>query len=113
MNKIPLLLLFLTFAVYGESPLFVLAKNFNKCCCSKNAVGDKNCENILWQAVESSVTLEEFQKYVVDESGIEILCIIANTKCACGSCGMTCSGEKKGCSTNNTSDVDDLDDLLE
>jgi hypothetical protein len=124
-NKIIPVLLLLTFIVHGQksdlidassevSPISMYLKAYGKCCCSKDAVGDKNCENILWQAQRGRVEPEEFQKLVIKEDGIKLLCAIINTRFACGSCGgPTCPGEEKSCSigANYETTLDDLDDL--
>ena len=115
MSKIPLLLLFLTFIAYGQSPMSMFTKSYAKCCCNKDANEDKDCRNIVWQTLEYL----DNQKFVTEDDDIFLWCAIVASKFACGACGgPTCPGKERGCPTNinndkssSLEDLDDLDDL--
>jgi len=124
MAKILTILLFLAFVAYGQSTdarrdaLRKLDKSYAKCCCSEEAVGDKDCENIFRNVIEPGeqykMEIKEFQELVKDFPGILILCAVINSQFACGGCGgFTCPGKERDCSVGSvgTSD-DDLGDLL-
>jgi hypothetical protein len=111
MSKIPLLLLFLTFAAYGQSPMSIFTKSYDKCCCNKDANEDKDCRNIVWQALEYLGD----QEYAAKNDNIFLWCAIVNSEFACGTCGgPTCPGEKRcpdGIDNDKSYSLDDLDDL--
>ncbi|MCL2261365.1 MAG: hypothetical protein FWC15_08455 [Fibromonadales bacterium] len=116
MAKILPILLFLAFVAYGQSTdaLRMFGKSYAKCCCSKEAVGDKDCENILRNVIvpRAFLTTEEFQEEVKDFPGIKSLCATIETIFACNGCaGFTCPGEKRNCSVGTSyDDLGDLDD---
>ncbi|MCL2261404.1 MAG: hypothetical protein FWC15_08650 [Fibromonadales bacterium] len=119
MAKILPILLLLAFVAYGQSTdaLRKFGKSYAKCCCSEEAVGNKDCENILRNVIvpRAFLTTEEFQEEVKDFLGIQSLCAIIETIFACNGCaGFTCPGEKRDCSVSSVGtryhDLEDLDD---
>ncbi|MCL2208148.1 MAG: hypothetical protein FWB90_08690 [Fibromonadales bacterium] len=117
MAKILPILLFLAFVAYGQSTdaFRKFGNSYVKCCCSEEAVGDKDCENILRNVIEPGsgqykMELERFQKEVKSVEGIELLCAVIKSKFACGnSCDfLACPGRERNCSVNAR-----YDDLLE
>ncbi|MDR2595425.1 MAG: hypothetical protein LBC87_11705 [Fibromonadaceae bacterium] len=125
-SKIPLFLLFLTFAVYGQSPMQVFAKNHTKCCCGKftaEFIKGTDCENILWQVLNADSRYywedddkdkhwKEFQEGISRPYGHILYCALISSKFACINDPLPCPGQKSGCSTSsNTNPSDELEDL--
>jgi len=118
-SKIPLFLLFLTFAVYGQSPMQLFVKNHTKCCCGKftaEFIKGTDCENILWQALKDDKYWEDDDKWKEFQEGISrpyghiLYCAVISSRFACMGY-PPCPGQKSGCSTgSNTETIGDLDD---